>query len=199
MQSFSDPQLMSELAEGSRAALGELFLRHHKRVFALAYRTLGDWGAAEDVTQETFLRIWRAAGEYRAAAEFTTWLCRIVVNLCFDERRRGQRAMNGVKGLAAVQAATGAAGEAGEAEGDGAVTGRIWRALMKLNERQRQAVVLHKFGGLSYAEIAERTGWTASAVESLLVRAYRGLRKELRPGGEVSGLQKSTNNETRSL
>ncbi|MBE0537377.1 MAG: RNA polymerase sigma factor [Phycisphaerae bacterium] len=186
MQSFSDPQLMTKLAEGSRPALGELFLRHHKRVFTLAYRTLADWSTAEDVTQETFLRIWNGAADYRPAAEFTTWLCRIVVNLCFDEKRRNQRALNNVKALAVTKncaAADHAAPELDRAPGNG----RIWRALMKLNERQRQAVVLHKFHGLSYMQIAERTGWTPSAVESLLVRAYRTLRKELKPHCSMSG------------
>ncbi len=168
---------MTILAEGSEPALGELFLRHHQRVFTLAYRTLGDWNTAEDVTQETFLRVWGAAIKYKPSAEFTVWLCRIVVNLCFDEMRRCRRFLNARKTITDKQYENAISSSQPEEE-----TGRsnqIWRALMKLNERQRHVVVLHKFHGLSYNEIADRTGWTQSAVESLLSRAYRNLRKEL--------------------
>jgi len=177
VQWLSDSELMIILAEGSEPALGELFLRHHQRVFALAYRTLGDWNTAEDITQETFLRVWRAAAKYKPSAEFTVWLCRIVVNLCFDEMRRCRRFLNVRKTITFQQYDNAISGSQPEEE-----TGRsnkIWRALMKLNERQRHVVVLHKFHGLTYNEIADRTGWTQSAVDSLLTRAYRKLRKEL--------------------
>ena len=178
MQSLSDSELMTILAEGSEPALGELFLRHHQRVFALAYRTLGDWNTAEDVTQETFLRVWRAAAKYKPSADFTVWLCRIVVNLCFDEKRRYKRFLDIRNKITVQQYDNTNSGSQPEHETKGR-TNQIWRALMKLNERQRHAVVLHKFHGLKYNEIAERTGWTQSAVESLLSRAYRNLREEL--------------------
>lgn len=177
MQSFSDIELMTKLAEGSKPALGELFLRHHKKVFTLAYRTLADWNTAEDVTQETFLRIWNAAPQYKPSAEFTTWLCRIVVNLCFDEKRRNQRRTAAAKAITEAQQPR----TDSRREDLSTPIKHVWRALMKLNERQLQAVILHKFHGLSYKQIADRTGCTQSAVESLLVRAYRILRAELVP------------------
>ena len=178
MQSLSDSELMAILAEGSEPALGELFLRHHQRVFTLAYRTLGDWNTAEDVTQDTFLRVWRAAAQYKPSAGFTVWLCRIVVNLCFDEMRRCRRFRDIRKTITDKQYDNAIYGSKPENETTGR-TNQIWRALIKLNERQRHVVVLHKFHGLRYNEIADRTGWTQSSVESLLSRAYRNLRKEL--------------------
>jgi len=162
---------MARLAEGSRPALGELFLRHHKRVFTLAWRTLADWNSAEDITQETFLRIWKAAPEYKPSAEFTTWLCRIVLNLCFDEKRRGRRHSVAVAEKPPAQ---------DNRPKDPLVEEKhLWAALMKLNDRQRRAVVLHKFHGLPCRRIAENMKCTPAAVESLLVRAYRTLRAEL--------------------
>ena len=87
----SDTDLMAELARGDVAALAPLITRHQPRVLSLAYRMLGRWDQAEDVGQEAFLRVVRAAGSYRPTAQFTTWLYRIVVNLCLDAKRRSAR------------------------------------------------------------------------------------------------------------
>ena len=87
-----DADLMRAIADGDMAALGELVRRHEKKAFALACRLLAQPDAAEDVTQEAFLHVYRAARRYRPKARFTTWLYRIVVNLCLDARRRPKRA-----------------------------------------------------------------------------------------------------------
>lgn len=65
-----------------------MYLKHKDRTVALAYRILGQWNRAEDISQEAFLRVYLAAGKYKPEAEFTTWLYKIVVNLYIDEKRR---------------------------------------------------------------------------------------------------------------
>lgn len=178
----SDPQsdydLMRAVAAGDPEALGHLYTRHRQRVLTLAYRTLGHWSLAEDITHETFLRVRQAAAGYRPQADFTTWLYRIVVNLCLDEKRRCKR-----RALDPFQGPDGVSRLAAEPD-DGDETRElcetVWKALAKLSRRQRQALILHKIKGLNHARIAEQTGWSQAAVESLIVRAYRKLRKELR-------------------
>jgi RNA polymerase sigma-70 factor (ECF subfamily) len=171
----SDTELMTRLAKGDMAALGDLARRHQDKVLSLAYRVLRDWHRAEDVTQETFLRVYRAAKHYKPKARFTTWLYRIVINLCFDEqRKRAKVAVPLEDANPAVLAET----ECNVAERKEVIES-VKAAVNELPERQRLAVILHRYDGLSHEEIGEVTGWTKSAVESLLVRAYANLREKL--------------------
>ena len=176
-RSLDDRELMRSIAKGQTSELGQLYLRHQEKVLALAYRILGQWNLAEDVSQETFLRVQRAAQAYRPDAEFTTWLYRIVVNLCLDEKRRQKRMP--IDNMQITELLRITTEHPGLAQEKTEQIGAIWKALKKLNKRQKTAVVLHKIDGLSHAEISKQTGWSQSSVESLLVRAYRKLRKEL--------------------
>lgn len=171
----SEAELMAALAGGETAALGELVRRHQDKALALAFRMLGRWDLAEDVAQEAFLRVFRAAHRYRPEAKFTTWLYRIVVNLCHDQRRRAGRAPV----LLTEDAPEPAAEPAPDPLEADERAARVRRALDTLPERQRAAVVLHRYEGLSHREVAEAMDATQKAVESLLVRAYARLRREL--------------------
>ena len=175
-KSSVDIKLMRAIARGNTSELGQLYLRHRDKTVALAYRILGQWNRAEDISQEAFLRVYKAAGKYRPEAEFTTWLYKIVINLCIDEKRRIRRS----KSLAQTYEYlwTGTKNSLNENERN-EIIGVVHRAIRKLSRRQRTVVILHKFEGLSHAEISSRTGWSQSSIESLLVRAYRKLRKEL--------------------
>jgi RNA polymerase sigma-70 factor (ECF subfamily) len=171
----SDSELMARLSRGDLAALGILAGRHQSRVLSLSYRLLGDWQKAEDVSQETFLRLRRAAGKYEPKAKFTTWLYRIVHNLSMDQQRK---AMNEPVSLEALQ------DDREEAAQESSVERRelaevVQNAVGGLPERQRRVIILHRYEGLSHEEICEVTGWSKSAVESLLVRAYENLRRKL--------------------
>ena len=84
----SDIELMARLGRGDLAALGVLADRYQSRILSFSYRLLGDWHKAEDVSQETFLRLRQAAGRYEPKAKFTTWLYRIVHNLSLDQQRK---------------------------------------------------------------------------------------------------------------
>lgn len=188
---LSDEDLMVRIGRGDERAFAALLRRHQGRVLNLIYRTVGDRAQAEDITQEVFLRVWRAAGNYEPKAKFTTWVYRIAVNLCLDTRKSAQR------GPAILQQEgdndrQDESTETASGSGDGRSpeelllaaeeSGRIFAALDSLPPKQRMAVVLKKFDGLSYEEISHVMGCSVSAVESLLVRATRTLREKLLPG-----------------
>lgn len=169
-------KLMRAIARGSKSELGQLYLRHKDRAVALAYRILGQWNRAEDISQEAFIRVYMAAGKYKPEAEFTTWLYKIIINLCIDEKRRTRRSDSLAQTYECLRADTRNSLNGSERE---EIIGIVHRAIRKLNQRQQTVVILHKLEGLSHAEISNRTGWSQSSIESLLVRAYRKLRKEL--------------------
>jgi RNA polymerase sigma-70 factor (ECF subfamily) len=155
-------------------ALGDLVRRHQHAAGAFAFRMLGRWDSAEDVVQEAFLHVHRAARRYQPDAKFTTWLYRIVLNLCRDVARRARQAPAQLSEAAEPERAP--AADPLEARERAA---RVHRAVAALPERQRTAVILHRYQGLSHREVAQATGWSESAVESLIVRAYAALREEL--------------------
>lgn len=169
-----DGYLMSRLAEGDMGALGDLVRRHQQAAAAFAFRMLGRRDAVDDVVQEAFLHVHRAARRYQPDAKFTTWLYSIVVNLCRDAGRRARRAHAHLSEGAAPSLGPPAdpleARERAE---------RVRSAVDALPDRQRTAVLLHRYQGLSHREVAQATGWSESAVESLIVRAYATLRQEL--------------------
>ena len=168
---------MAALAAGDMRGLAELVRRHQGRALALAYRILADWGLAEDAAQEAFVRVCRSAGSYRPEAKLTTWLYRIVTNLCLDGARRARHAP---RLMADPPPVTSGDDPAEPIEKD-EQSRLVRRAIGELPERQRVVIVLHRYHDLSHREVAEATGWTTSAVESLLVRAYANLRDALRP------------------
>ena len=171
----NDAELMARLAAGEMSALGELARKHQTKVLELAFRTLGAWDIAEDIAQETFLRVYRAAKSYKPTARFTTWLYRIVINLCLDEQRKQAKAGMPLEPEIYEQLPASNGNPVEKQE----IATSVRAAIYALPKRQRLAVVLHRYNGLNHAEISEATGWTQSAVESLLVRAYANLRDKL--------------------
>lgn len=177
-KSFTDEQLMVGIAQGGMDEFGELVTRHQEKAFALALRTLGRWDLAKDISQEAFLRVYHSAKRYHPKAKFTTWLYRIVVNLCLDEKRKAKRTPIGLSEYSGYLESKSEDNPLAILETEERKN-VVWEAMEKLNKRERVAVVLHRFHGLSHAEVASTMGWSQSAVESLLVRSYQKLRKEL--------------------
>jgi RNA polymerase sigma-70 factor, ECF subfamily len=175
-----DAELMARLGGGDMAALDQIAQRHRSRIFSLAYRLLGDWHRAEDVAQETFLRLRQAARTYQPQAKFTTWLYRIVHNLSIDQQRRAGVAPLPTEAILEEPQDAPASDPAQRRE----CARLVQKAIEELPDRQRQVVILHRYEGLSHTEISEVTGWSKSAVESLLVRAYENLRKKLAECGD---------------
>lgn len=175
---LTDEQLMAATAKGKMAEFEELVRRHQQKAFALALRTLGQWDMAEDVSQEAFLRVLRSAKRYQPQAKFTTWLYRIVVNLCLDARRKTKHISVDISKFSGQLESSSQDNPVAVLEAQERKK-LVWDALETLTKRERIVVVMHRFQGLSHAEVASATGWSQSAVESLLVRAYQKLRKKL--------------------
>ena len=170
----SDVELMRQLALGKSVAMRELMRRHQKWVFGIGWRMTGDAAAAEDLVQETFLRLYQSASRFKPEAKLSTYIRRIIVNLAIDYRRAAKPIMKlsdeGPEPAAEERPDTLEAMERQQ---------RVQKAIAQLPARQRMALTLHRFENLSYREIAEAMELTESAVESLVMRAYGALRKSL--------------------
>jgi len=183
---------MLALKAGDEGAFRVLVDRHRNAIVNLTHRYLGNRADAEDLAQETFLKVYRARGRYEPTAKFTTWLYRVAVNTCLNEvRNRRNRPTYGAVSLQSTVT--------GEEDGVGAtlpdpaaespsqnaereeLRGRVRAAVDELPERQRLALLLNKFHGLSYEELAATLEMTIPGVKSLLVRARENVRKQIEP------------------
>ena len=168
---ISDEALLVLFANGDPQAAQALTMAHMPRVFSHAYRVLGDRAEAEDVAQEAMMRLWTIAPQWRAGeAKVSTWLYRVVANLCTD-RLRKTRAV----GLDAAAQAVDPAATAVQSMTDQDRAAALDAALLELPERQRQAVILRHIEQLANPEIAQIMGISAEAVESLTARGKRNL------------------------
>ena len=168
-----DEALLVLFANGDSAAARVLTLRLTPRVMAHAYRLLGNRAEAEDVTQEAMLRLWKQARDWRQGeAKVTTWLYRVVANLCIDRRRR---ARGGAVALDAIPEPEDGRASAAEDLQQRARADALQSALNDLPDRQRQAVVLRHIEGLTNPEIAGIMEISVEAVESLTSRGKRAL------------------------
>lgn len=168
--------LLAALAAEDASAFRALLDRHLAGVLATARRMLNDAGEAEDVAQETMLRLWRSGGNVEIGpGGLRPWLRRVAVNLCIDRQRSGKHIAVGVElPEEAQEAGQQSALEAKE------LSGRVGAALKALPERQRQALTLFHYEGMSQTEIAGAMEISEDAVESLLARARRSLKQGLR-------------------
>jgi RNA polymerase sigma factor (sigma-70 family) len=171
----SDEALLVLYANGDRAAALTLTQRITPRVLAYATRMLaGDRSEAEDVAQETMMRLWRMAPDWRQGeTKVTTWAYRVATNLCIDRQRARKR-----RGQSALDDAPEVADDAPLAEDrllDARRLAALETALASLPERQRQAVILRHIEGLANPEIAAVMDIGVEAVESLTARGKRGL------------------------
>lgn len=170
-----DEALLVLYANGDRHAALALIRRITPRVMGYAARMLGgDRAEAEDVAQETMLRLWRMAPEWRQGeTKVTTWAYRVATNLCIDRQRTRAR-----RGQVALDAVPDPADDGPSAEGRLQEAGRLAAleaALAELPDRQRQAVVLRHIEGLTNPEIAAVMEIGIEAVESLTARGKRAL------------------------
>lgn len=176
--SLSDPALLARYAKGDNAAARELARRLLPRLMGVANRMLGDVAEAEDVVQETMLRLWNIAPDWQEGeAQVATWAYRVAMNLCTDRLRRrrfiSRRALE--EAPEPVDEALGVE----ERMQDEARARAVETALSALPERQREAVVLRHFEGLSNPEIAGIMDIGVEAVESLTARGRRALKQAL--------------------
>lgn len=175
MADDSDEALMLRVAEGDAVACRALVDRHLAPVMAFAGRMLDNRWEAEDVAQEVFLRLWAKAGRWRpGAAKLRTWLFRIAYNLSVDRLRRRREAP-----IEAIADRPDPAPDAVERLASRETAQRVAAAVAALPERQRAAIVLCHHDGMGNIEAAAVLGLSVEAVESLLARGRRALRRAL--------------------
>ena len=163
---------------GDHEAFEALIARHQRMIHALTFRMTGSPADAEDLAQETFIKAFQQLGGYRGEAKFSSWLYRIAVNLCLNWRSRQDRRQ---------QAHTEWAEQLEDGSGsDGGRSQQIESALMKLNPKQRAAVVLTTYDGLNHAEAARILGCSETTVSWRVFMARSKLKRllvGLKPGG----------------
>jgi len=179
----TDEELVARSVRGDAESFNQLILRWERPIYALAYRTLGRDEDARDICQETFLRAYRALPKFRGQAKFSSWLYRIALNLCRDLMRRERRTpvVQAPEDMDLLDLA--AANEPSESIEDLVarkdMTARVERAMERLPEEQRTAIVLKEYHGLTFQEIADLVGCPLSTVKTRLYQGLTVLRREL--------------------
>jgi RNA polymerase sigma-70 factor (ECF subfamily) len=188
VEADGDVELMLRVKAGDEDAFGYLLQKYRRAMVHFMFRTTHTQAAAEDLAQEVFLRVYRSRQSYEASAKFTTWLYRIATNLAINHARdtKNERPENTVS----VDAKNEETGQSFDLA-DGSLTAEqnlvrrerlmaIRAKVLGLPEKQRTAVLMHKYQGLDYKQIAEVLKLSESATKSLLFRAYETLREQLK-------------------
>lgn len=179
-----DVACMLRVKTGDIAAFENLVERHKSSVIGTIYRMLGDLDESHDLAQRVFIRVWTSAPRYEPSAKFTTWLFTITKNLVYNEsRRRKRRPHYSLEAHAEdyhLAMPDKSVVEPGDALLHKEMQEAIDKAMEKLPERQRMALILRRFEHLPYEEISQAMDLTVSSVKSLLFRARLQLREELR-------------------
>ena len=183
-----DAEIMLRVKAGDDDAFGFLVQKYRRAMVHFMFRTTRTQAAAEDLAQEVFLRVYRSRQSYEASAKFTTWLYRIATNLAINHTRdtKYERPENTVS----VDAKDEETGQSFDLA-DGSLTAEqnlvrrerlmaIRAKVLGLPDKQRTAVLMHKYQGMDYKQIADVLKLSESATKSLLFRAYETLREQLR-------------------
>jgi RNA polymerase sigma-70 factor (ECF subfamily) len=188
LSAMSDAEIMLRVREGDDSGFEYLIQKYHRPMIHFMFRMVHNQAVAEELAQEVFLRVYRSRQSYRAEAKFTTWLYRIATNLGVNHARdtKYERAAQNVY-LDQPDPETGTTPDVAD------LTASVEQELVKdermrairqhvlaLPERQRTAVLMHKYQGLDYKQIGEVLKLSESATKSLLFRAYQTLRERLK-------------------
>ena len=179
-----DAQLMLRVREGDETSFALLLERHRGPVVNFLHRMVQNRAVSEELAQEVFLRVYRSRQTYEPTAKFTTWLFRIATHLALNAIRDGKKSrlqeslsdelLEGVERQIADRQVTVEQSMVSDVK-----VQEIRQAIGTLPEKQRAAVLMHKYDGLDYGQIARSLGCSESAVKSLLFRAYETLRARL--------------------
>ena len=184
----SDAAIMLRVAAGDEAGFNFLVGKYHRAIIHFLFRMVHNEAVAEELAQEVFMRVYRSRESYRAEAKFTTWLYRIATNLAVNHARdtKHERSAQTIY-LDAPDEESGTTPDV--ADDEPSVEQKLVRNermtairnhVMALPERQRMAVLMHKYQGMDYRQIGEVLKLSESATKSLLFRAYQTLRDKLK-------------------
>jgi RNA polymerase sigma factor (sigma-70 family) len=184
MTHLSDQELMRLIQAGDVSPAAEIFDRYSSRIYNFAYRFLRNSEAAEDATQEVFVKMLKHANQFHGDAKLSTWLFSITANWCRDYLRKADnKAKEAEEVLYSIPAPSELAPDRNlERRQDEQM---IQKALAALTPEQREAILLSRYQGLSYAEIAQISGCSEGAVKTRVFRAMETLKKAL--AGDVRG------------
>jgi RNA polymerase sigma-70 factor (ECF subfamily) len=176
----TDNELLEGCRRGEPDALRELFEAHKDKVYSIALRYSGDGAVAMDIAQDVFLKLFSSIRNFRGDSNFESWLYRIVVNSCLDQKRRARRLIPLVDGLLDALQSPGASALDQVVRSE--LSSRLRSAVARLPAEQRIVIVLRYTQGLSYDEIAEILGCSVGTVASRLNRVHKILGRRL--GGD---------------
>jgi RNA polymerase sigma-70 factor (ECF subfamily) len=179
-----DAELMVRVKDGDGASFTVLLEKHRSPVIHFLYRMVQNQAVAEELAQEVFLRVYRSRGTYEPTAKFTTWLFRIATHLALNSLRDGrnerlQERLDADAGESASRQLSDSRPSAEAAMVKEVRMEEIRQAVAGLPEKQRAAVLMHKYQEMEYSQIAKILNCSESAVKSLLFRAYETLRARL--------------------
>ncbi len=180
----SDAELMRRLAEGDDSGFALLLARHRGPVVRYLYRMVQNYSIAEELAQDAFIRVFRSRASYQPSARFATWLFRIATNLALNWRRDERHEFTLVRldekpTFGAVIEIRDKRLTAEETHILRLGADEVRAAIHALPDKQRAAVLMHKYEEMEYAQIASVLGCSVPAVKSLLFRAYEALRARL--------------------
>jgi RNA polymerase sigma-70 factor (ECF subfamily) len=179
-----DVELMLRVRDGDSASFGVLLDKHRLPVVHFLYRMIQNHAVAEELAQEVFLRVYRSRATYEPTAKFTTWLFRIATHLALNSLRDGkhermEERLDDTSGDMPVRQVADGRPSVEQSMVYQARLDEVRRAVAALPEKQRAAVLMHKYREMEYTQIAKVLDCSESAVKSLLFRAYETLRARL--------------------
>ncbi len=170
--------LVARAQAGDHVAFRDLYRQHAGRVYALCLRLTGETGAAEERTQDVFVRLWERIGSFRGESAFSSWLHRLAVNVVFNEQRTTGRRERRVATTADPANVVGAQ-PAAPLQGSAGLSIDLERAIAELPDGARQVFVLFDVEGYGHTEIAQLVGIAEGTSKAQLFRARRLLREKL--------------------
>ncbi|MDX1708008.1 MAG: sigma-70 family RNA polymerase sigma factor [Desulfobacterales bacterium] len=181
----ADVQLMLAVKKGDRSAFDDLMRKYYVRILNFSYRFTGSRQLAEDLTQDVFMKVFKSAARYRPRSKFQTWLYTIAKNTCLNEMRRHRGQVVSLdEPLGAAEGELSKEVPDPDADPSAAYLQKetekqVRAAIHELPENQKIAVILARYDGFTYAEIAATLDVTDKAVKSLLSRAKGNLKNRL--------------------
>jgi RNA polymerase sigma-70 factor (ECF subfamily) len=183
MGTDSEIELMLRFSKGDENAFRTLFLAYKKKIVNYCYRFFFNQDTAEEVSQEIFLKVYKAGPRYTPTASFSTWIFKIATHACLNELRRDKhksfiRSIDSDEEMGGMELADDNAGPHARIEASERKK-RIGKALRSLPGKQRAAILLREYQGFSYKEIGDQMGMSEAGIKSLIHRGRESLRNML--------------------